>query len=182
MRHIIASLSRSVILPPKLHNYTEFVPYLKNRFDIDGIVNDDRHLVRECNNDELLSHHCIPDIDQWYYEKVMAMHPLLPILDHVSLMLRLAQCACHLHDDDYYGKILLSQHTQKKLAQLLNMTEVIQLMTKDESGLQMKTSSFTISLFEEFETPSPLALISMIMYNHMNIVAIGVRYNQYPLP
>jgi hypothetical protein len=52
-------------LPPKLHNSKALVTYLQNRFDIDAIVDDDdRHLVHECNNDDLLSHHSIPNIEQ----------------------------------------------------------------------------------------------------------------------
>jgi hypothetical protein len=63
------------ILPPKLHTYEEFATYLTNRFEIYAIDDDDdRHLVHECNKDDLFSHHNITDTEQWYYEKVMSMH------------------------------------------------------------------------------------------------------------
>jgi hypothetical protein len=62
-----------------------------------------------------------------------------------------------------FHHITNTQHPTTTLAQLSDTTDVIQLMTKAESGLQMKPPSFTTSLFEEFETLSTLDLTSMFV-------------------
>jgi hypothetical protein len=71
--------------------------------------------------------------------------------------------------------------TKTKLARLLDTTGVIQRMTKDERGLQMKTPPFATSLFEELEMLGPLDLLSTIMANQMGLVDIGARYHRYLL-